>query len=391
MAESDIYISRGVSSAKSEIHKAITTIEKGLFPGAFCKVLPDTLTNDPDYCLLMHADGAGTKSSLAYLVWKETGDLSVFRDIARDALVMNLDDLVCVGAAGRFLLSNTIGRNKFLIPGEVIEAIISGFSEFVDLLSDHGIDIDLCGGETADVGDIVRTLIVDSTMTTRMKRTDVIDLDNIEPGDGIVGFASDGQSNWENGYNSGIGSNGLTAARHDCLRSSYAEQYPETYSPSVPRDLVYCGDGAVTDPLKGTPLTLGKALLSPTRSYAPMVKKLLEELPGKIKGMVHCTGGGQTKCLKFGKNIHYIKDNLFPIPPVFSYIMESRRIGLKEMYPVFNMGHRLELFIDELHIPEVIRIAAECQIDAQKIGRCEASDSGANQLTIRHQDQEITY
>ncbi len=391
MTESDIYIARGVSSSKNEIHQAIENLDQGLFPGAFCKILPDTLTNDEKYCLIMHADGAGTKSSLAYIYWRETGDLSVFKDIAMDSLAMNLDDLACVGAVDHFLLSNTIGRNKFLIPGEVIKTIIDGYEEAIEVLGEFGIKIDFCGGETADVGDLVKTVIVDSTVTTRMKRSDVIDLDNVQPGDCIIGFASYGQSAWESKQNSGIGSNGLTAARHDSLNNQYAGKYPESYSPEMPAELAYCGKGDLRQPLEGTALNLGQALLSPTRSYSPLIKKILAALPGKIHGMVHCSGGGQSKCLKFGKSIHYIKDNLFPIPAIFDFIMKSRNIGLKEMYPVFNMGHRLEVFVQEKYSQEILDIAKVCKIDAQIIGFCEKSVNTANQLTIRSEGKELTY
>jgi len=391
MTESDIYLSRGVSSSKSEIHEAIKNVDPGIFPGAFCKILPDTLTGDPDYCLLMHADGAGTKSSLAYLYWKETGDLSVFTGIAIDSLVMNLDDLACVGAVDHFLLSNTIGRNKFFIPGEVIQTIIEGFEETVQNLARHGVTIDMCGGETADVGDVVRTLIVDSTITARLKRNQVIDLGDVMPGDVIVGFASFGQSKWENRYNSGIGSNGLTAARHDCFSEIYAAKYPESFSPEIPSEMVYCGTGLIADPLAGTPLTLGQAVLSPTRTYTPLIRKILQQNPEDIHGLVHCTGGGQTKCLKFGHSIHYIKDDLFPIPPVFSYIIDNKGYSLQDMYPVFNMGHRLELFAPEAAVDNILTIAKECEIDARIIGHCEQSISGVNQLTIRHNAEEITY
>ncbi len=384
-------MARGVSSSKTEIHHAIENLDQGLYPGAFCKILPDTLTNDEEYCLLMHADGAGTKSSLAYVYWKETGDLSVFKDIAMDSLAMNLDDLACAGAVDRFLLSNTIGRNKFLIPGDVIKTIINGYDEAIELLRQYGIKIDFCGGETADVGDLVKTVIVDSTITTRMKRSDVIDLDNVQPGDCIIGFASSGQSAWENKFNSGIGSNGLTAARHDSLHNEYAKKYPESFSQDIPAELAYCGKGHLRQPLEGITLNLGQALLSPTRSYTPLVKKILKALPGKIHGMVHCSGGGQTKCLKFGKSIHYIKDNLFPIPAIFGFLMKTQNIGLKDMYPVFNMGHRLELFVEEAYAIEILDIAKECKIDAQIIGHCEKSSAVANQLTIRTDGQELTY
>ncbi len=389
MAESDIYLARGVSSSKSEIHQAIKNIDPGLIPGAFCKVLPDSLTGDPDYCILMHADGAGTKSSLAYVYWKETGDISVFKDIAMDSLVMNIDDLACVGAVDRFLLSNTIGRNKFNIPGEVIQKIIEGFNEAISALAEQGVTIDFCGGETADVGDLVKTIIVDSTITTRLRRDEIIDLDNVKPGDKIIGFASFGQAKWETKYNSGIGSNGLTAARHDCFSSEYAEKYPESYSNDIPANLVYCGKGKLTDPLPDTPLTLGQAILSPTKTYTPLILKILKQLPGQIHGMVHCTGGGQTKCLKFGKNIHYIKDNLFPIPPVFSYIKNIRDFSLKELYPVYNMGHRLEVFVEDSVAKDLIDISKQFGIEAREIGYCESSKTGKNQLTIKHEGEII--
>ncbi len=391
MAESDIYLARGVSSSKSEIHQAIKNIDPGLVPGAFCKVLPDSLTGDPDYCLLMHADGAGTKSSLAYVYWKETGDISVFKDIAMDSLVMNLDDLACVGAVDRFLLSNTIGRNKFNIPGEVIQTVIEGFNEAISALAEEGIIIDFCGGETADVGDLVKTIIVDSTITTRIRRDEIIDLDNVKPGDKIVGFASFGQAKWETRYNSGIGSNGLTAARHDCFSSEYAEKYPESYSNDIPDNLVYCGKGKLIDPLPGTPLNLGQAILSPTKTFTPLIRKLLKQASGQIHGMVHCTGGGQTKCMKFGKSIHYIKDNLFAIPPVFSYIKSIRDFSLRELYPVYNMGHRLEVFVEEAIVKDLIEISKQFGIEAREIGYCERSETGKNQLTIKHEGEIIQY
>ncbi len=391
MAESNIYLSRGVSSSKKEIHQAIKNVDPGIFPGAFCKILPDTLTGASDYCVLMHADGAGTKSSLAYLYWKETGDLSVFKGIAIDSLVMNLDDLVCVGAIDRFLLSNTIGRNKFRIPGEVIQTIIEGFNEVVESLGEHGIQIDFCGGETADVGDLVRTIVVDSTIATRMKKSRVIDLNRVQEGDAIIGFASFGQTKWETTYNSGIGSNGLTAARHDCLSNEYARKYPESFSPDIPPTLVYCGKGKLDNPLEGTPLTLGQAILSPTRTYSPLIKKILQACFEHIHGMVHCTGGGQTKCLNFGQSIHYVKNNLFPEPPLFSYIRSSNKFSLKEMYPVYNMGHRLEIFASERAVPGILALARECDIEAQVIGHCRKSESSSNQLTIEHNGETIQY
>jgi len=391
MAESDIYLSRGVSSSKNEIHEAIRGIDQGLFPGAFCKILPDNLTGDAEYCMLMHADGAGTKSSLATLYWKETGDLSVFKGIAVDSLVMNLDDMACVGAVKGLLLSNTIGRNKFHIPGEVIKSIIEGYEETIEFLKKHDIGIESCGGETADVGDLVRTVIVDSTMMVRMKRSDVIDLDNIKPGDKIIGFASYGQAVWEEVYNSGIGSNGLTAGRHDCLSKIYKEKYPESFAPEIADEWVYCGEGKLLDPLEGTPLNLGQALLSPTRTYAPMIKKFLDVMPGEIHGLVHCSGGGQTKCAKFGRKIHYIKDNLFEIPPIFAYIRRTRGYSLKDMFPVYNMGHRLEAFVTEDKVQAILDIARECGIEAQVIGHCEASSSERNELTISHDGETIRY
>lgn len=391
MAESDIYLGRGVSSSKSEIHDAIKNIDQGLFPGAFCKVLPDALAGDPEYCLMMHADGAGTKSSLAYLYWKETGDISAFKGIAVDSIVMNLDDLACVGATDKIMLSNTIGRNKFHIPGEVVQTIIEGYEEMIQSLRDHGIGIESCGGETADVGDLVRTVIVDSTMTVRMKRSDVVDLDNVKPGDVIIGFGSFGQAKWENQYNSGMGSNGLTAARHDCLSNIYAEKYPESFSPEIPKDLVYCGEGKLQDPLEGTPLNLGQAILSPTKTYAPMIKKILDQFPRQIHGMVHCTGGAQTKCMKFGKGIHYVKDSLFEIPPIFSYIRKTKGYSLRDMFPVYNMGHRLEVFATKEQVDEILSIARDCGIEAKVIGYCEASASGNNELTIKHDGETIRY
>ncbi len=391
MTESNIYLARGVSSSKNEIHLAIKNMDAGLFPGAFCKVLPDVLSGDKNYCLLMHADGAGTKSSLAYVYWKETGDLSVFRDIALDSLVMNIDDLACVGAVDRFLLSNTIGRNKFKIPGDVISAVIEGFNDAIMTLKKFGVDIDLSGGETADLGDLVKTIIVDSTVITRLKRNQVVDLDNIREGDKIIGFASYGQAKWETKYNSGIGSNGLTAARHDCFSKEYAQKYPESYSSDIPQEMVYCGQGKISDPLEGTELTLGQAVLSPTRSYTPLIKRLLEKCPGKIHGMVHCTGGGQTKCLKFGKNIHYIKNNMFPIPPIFTYIKKTGNFSLNDMYPVYNMGHRLEIFVEDTITKDIIDIANECDVDARIIGHCQKSETGKNQLTIEHDNEKIFY
>jgi len=386
MSENKIYEGRGVSSTKQEIHDAIEGVDQGLFPGAFCKILPDHLTGDPASCLLMHADGAGTKSSLAYIYWKETGDLNVFKGIAQDSLVMNLDDLACVGAVDNLVLSNTIGRNKFNIPGEVVKAVIDGYEEVIAALQQEGITIHSCGGETADVGDLVRTLIVDSTMSACLKRDQVIDLGKLTAGKVIIGFASYGQAKWEKEYNAGMGSNGLTAARHDGFSKTYAEKYPESYSPEIPTELVYCGKRKLDEPLEGTPLTWGQAVLSPTRTYSPLIKQMLERFQPQIHGLIHCSGGGQTKCLKFGRNIHYIKDNLLPIPPLFAGIQKDHDLSLKEMFPVFNMGHRLEAFVEPQVAEQIIQLSKDCGIEAQVIGRLEESPSG-NQLTIEHQGE----
>ncbi|MDT8446760.1 MAG: AIR synthase related protein [bacterium] len=383
MSESDLYLKRGVSSAKSEVHAAIQGLDKGLFPGAFCQVLPDLLAGDPEACMMMHADGAGTKSSLAYLYWKETGDLSVFRGIAQDSLVMNLDDLACVGATSGFILSNTIGRNKLKVPGEVIAEVIQGYQEQIERLSAEGIGITLAGGETADVGDLVRTLIVDSTLMVRLPRAQVVDLDRVSVGDAIVSFASFGQARWESGYNSGIGSNGLTAARHDGLAHGYAARYPETFAPEVPEELVYCGKSQLSDPLAGTPLSVGQALLSPTRTYAPLIKKMLDAYGPKIHGLVHCSGGGQTKCLKFGKGLHYIKDQLFDPPAIFKLIQEANGYSFKDMLPVYNLGARLEAFVPAEIAEALVAMAQADGIEALLAGRVEASD-GANRLSVKH-------
>ena len=390
MSESDLYLHRGVSSSKSEVHKAIGSRDKGLFPGAFAQVLPDHLSGDPEACLLMHADGAGTKSSLAYLYWKETGDLNVFKGIAQDSLVMNLDDLGCVGAVTGFVLSNTIGRNKFLIPGEVIQAVIEGYSEVAARLAKEGIEIHMAGGETADLGDLVRTLIVDSTVAVRMKRKAVIDLGQVKPGMKLVGFASFGQARWETEYNSGIGSNGLTAARHDGLVHDYAQYYPESFAPEIPENLVYLGKNKVTDPLAGTPLSVGQALLSPTRTYLPLIKSMIKEFGGEIKGLIHCSGGGQTKCVKFGQGIHWIKDNLIEPPPIFKRIQENNGYSLAEMLPVYNMGQRLEAVVSADMVAPVIALSKSLGILAQETGRLEAS-SGANHLSIFAQGEEIQF
>ena len=371
---SDRYAQRGVSATKDEVHAAIKNIDKGLFPQAFCKVVPDLLTRDEAYCNIMHADGAGTKSSLAYMYWKETGDLSVWRGIAQDAVIMNTDDLLCIGCTENILLSSTIGRNKNLIPGEVIAAIINGTEEVLQMLRDQGIDIISTGGETADVGDLVRTIIVDSTVTARMKRSDVISNDGIKPGDVIVGLSSSGQATYESEYNGGMGSNGLTSARHDVFDKIYRDKYPEAYDPSVNRDLIFSGSKKLTDAVEGSPLDAGKLVLSPTRTYAPVVKKLLSELSGKIHGMVHCSGGAQTKVLHFIKDLKIIKDNLFEVPPLFKLIHEQSGTDWKEMYQVFNMGHRYEVYLPEADAQAVIDISKSFGIDAQIVGRVEAAD-----------------
>lgn len=374
------YMQRGVSAAKEDVHNAIKNIDKGLYPQAFCKVIPDLLGGDKEYCNLMHADGAGTKSSLAYIYWKETGDLSVWKGIAQDALVMNLDDLLCVGATDNILLSSTIGRNKALIPGEVIAAIINGTEELIEDLRKLGVGITSTGGETADLGDLVRTIVVDSTVTCRMKRSDVIDNARIKGGDVIVGLASSGQATYEKQYNGGMGSNGLTSARHDVLGKYLAEKYPESYDPSIPEELIYSGSRALTGMLDDTPLTVGEAILSPTRTYAPVVAAVLKELRPHIHGMVHCTGGAQTKVLHFVKNKHIIKDSLLPVPPLFAMIAKESGADPKELYKVFNMGHRLEFYLSEKEAPRVIEIAQSFGIDAQVIGRVEEAES--NRLSI---------
>jgi phosphoribosylformylglycinamidine cyclo-ligase len=381
MTDSSRYASRGVSSGKEEVHAAIKNIDKGLFPKAFCKIIPDHLTGDEDYCVVMHADGAGTKSSLAYMYWKETGDIDVWKGIAQDALIMNIDDLLCVGATDNILLSSTIGRNKNLIPGEVITAIIEGTERLLGNLRQQGVNIISTGGETADVGDLVRTIIVDSTVVCRMKRSDVIDNANIKAGNVIVGLASFGQTSYEDEYNGGMGSNGLTSARHDVFYHTLAEQFPESYDNSIPDNLVYSGSYCLTDYVEGAPLDAGKLVLSPTRTYAPVIKKILTSHRSKINGMVHCSGGGQTKVLHFVDNVHVIKDELFDTPPLFQLIQQESNTDWKEMYKVFNMGHRMELYTDEATARDIIRIAQEFNLPAQIIGRVEASDK--KKLTIR--------
>lgn len=375
------YMRRGVSASKEDVHAAIKNVDKGIFPKAFCKIIPDILGGDPEYCNIMHADGAGTKSSLAYLYWRETGDLSVWKGIAQDALVMNIDDLLCVGATEGILVSSTIGRNKMLIPGEVIAAIINGTEELLADLRAQGIGIYSTGGETADVGDLVRTIIVDSTVTCRMKRADVINNANIADGDVIVGLASSGQATYEDGYNGGMGSNGLTSARHDVFAHYLAEKYPESFDAAVPDDLVYSGSKHLTDTVEGSPIDAGKLVLSPTRTYAPVVKKILDEMRPEIHGMVHCSGGALTKVMHFVEDKHIIKDNLLPIPPLFRLIAEQSGTDPAEMYKVFNMGMRLEIYVAPHHAERIISIAKSFGIDAQVIGRVE--DAPANRLTIR--------
>lgn len=365
---------RGVSASKEDVHNAIKNIDKGLYPQAFCKIIPDILGGDPEYCNIMHADGAGTKTSLAYMYWKETGDVSVWKGIAQDSLIMNIDDLICVGAVDNILVSSTIGRNKMLIPGEVISAVINGNDELMQELREMGIGVYGTGGETADVGDLARTIIVDSTVTCRMKRSDVINNANIAAGDVIVGLASFGQATYEKEYNGGMGSNGLTSARHDVFSKYLAEKYPESYDHAVPEDLVYSGGLKLTDAVEGSPLDAGKLVLSPTRTYAPVVKKMLDAMRHEIHGMVHCSGGAQTKVLHFIKDLHVIKDNLFPIPPLFRTIHEQSGTDWSEMYKVFNMGHRLEVYLPAEKAQEVIDIAKTFNIDAQIIGRVEAAD-----------------
>ncbi|MCC5916496.1 MAG: phosphoribosylformylglycinamidine cyclo-ligase [Cryomorphaceae bacterium] len=383
------YELRGVSANKGDVHKAIDHVDKGLFPKAFCKIVPDFLTNDDDYCLVMHADGAGTKSSLAYLYWKETGDLGVWKGIAQDALVMNIDDLLCVGATGSIALSSTIGRNKGKIPGAVIGAIINGNEALISKYRSFGLDIRSTGGETADVGDLVRTIIVDSTVVTRMKRSEVVDNKNIAPGQVIVGLASFGQANYEDEYNGGMGSNGLTSARHDVFEKAYADKYPESFDPNVPKEVIYTGKHKLTDMVPGLEgVTVGKLVLAPTRTYAPIIIRVLEEMRNRIRGMVHCSGGGQTKILHFIDDVHIVKDNLFPIPPLFKLIQESSGTAWREMYQVFNMGHRMEIYVDAEDAERVIAISKSFGVDAQIVGRVEA---GEKKLTIKSQNGSFEY
>ncbi len=383
------YMMRGVSAMKEDVHNAIKNIDKGLFPKAFCKIIPDILGGDPEYCNIMHADGAGTKSSLAYLYWKETDDLSVWKGIAQDALIMNTDDLLCVGAVDNILVSSTIGRNKMLIPGEVISAIINGTDELLAKMREMGVGIYATGGETADVGDLVRTIIVDSTVTCRMKRSEVIDNANIIPGDVIVGLASFGQASYEESYNGGMGSNGLTSARHDVFAKYLAGKYPESYDRAVPEELVYSGGYQLTDSVEGSPVDAGKLVLSPTRTYAPVIKKILDEMRPNIHGMVHCTGGAQTKVLHFvNDNCHVVKNNMFPVPPLFRIIAQESGTDWAEMYKVFNMGHRMEIYVSPENAQQIIDISKSFNIDAQIIGHIE---EGSRSLTIKSEFGEFNY
>ncbi len=376
------YAQRGVSASKEDVHNAIKNIDKGLFPKSFCKIVPDYLTNDDDYCLVMHADGAGTKSSLAYMYWKETGDLSVWKGIAQDALIMNIDDLLCVGATDNIMLSSTIGRNKSKIPGEVLSAIINGTEELIEELKKFGVTIHSTGGETADVGDLVKTIIVDSTVTARIKRTDVIDNSNIKAGDVLVGLASFGQSSYETEYNGGMGSNGLTSARHDVFDKYLANKYPESFDAAVPEDLVYSGAVKLTDQIENSPLNAGKLVLSPTRTYAPIIKEILSKYTSdSIHGMIHCSGGAQTKILHFIDNLHVVKDNMFSVPPLFKLIQNQSKTDWKEMYQVFNCGHRMEIYTSPDVAEDIIKISKSYQVDAKIIGRVEASD--VKKLTIK--------
>lgn len=380
-SNSERYNQRGVSASKEDVHNAIKNIDKGLFPKAFCKIVPDYLTGDNDYCLVMHADGAGTKSSLAYMYWKETGDISVWKGIAQDALIMNIDDLICVGATDNIMLSSTIGRNKNLIPGEVLSAIINGTEELITDLKEHGIVIHSTGGETADVGDLVRTIIVDSTVTARLNKKDVIDNANIKDGDVIIGLESFGQATYETEYNGGMGSNGLTSARHDVFSKYLAEKYPESFDAAVPEDLVYSGAVKLTDTVENSPIDAGKLVLSPTRTYAPIIKKILEKYNATdIHGMVHCSGGAQTKILHFVDNLHIVKDNLFPVPPLFKLIQEQSKTDWKEMYQVFNCGHRMELYVNPAVAEDLIAISKSFGVAAKIVGKVEAS--ATKKLTI---------
>ncbi len=383
------YAKRGVSASKDDVHDAIRDMDRGLFPGAFCKVLPDILGGDPEYCNIMHADGAGTKSSLAYIYWRETGDMNVWKGIAQDAVIMNIDDLLCVGVTDNIILSSTIGRNKNLVPGEVIKAIITGTEEVLEQLREQGVGVYLAGGETADVGDLVRTVIVDSTVTARMKRSGIITNDKISAGDVIIGLSSSGQTSYEYRYNGGMGSNGLTSARHDVFASYLADRYPESYDPDMDKDLVYSGSYSLTDKIEGLGLDAGKLVLSPTRTYAPVIRTVIEELAPHIHGMIHCSGGAQTKVMNFVDDIHIIKDSLFDIPPLFRIIQEESGTDWKEMYRVFNMGHRFEIYIKPDHAQRVMDIASSFKLDAKIIGHCEPGSG--KKLTIKGEEGSWDY
>jgi len=389
MSQDSRYNLRGVSASKEDVHNAIKNIDKGLYPKAFCKIIPDIIGGNNEYCNIMHADGAGTKSSLAYLYWKETGDLSVWKGIAQDAIVMNLDDLLCVGASDNILLSSTIGRNKNLIPGDVIAAIINGTEELLAELREMGVSIFSTGGETADVGDLVRTIIVDSTVTCRMKRSDVIDNGNIQDGDVIVGLSSFGQATYEKEYNGGMGSNGLTSARHDVFNKYLAEKYPESFDPSVPKEVVYTGNYKLTDAIENLKIDAGKLVLSPTRTYAPIMIEIFKKLRSKIHGMVHCSGGAQTKVMHFVDNLHVIKDNLFEIPELFRIIQKESGTSWEEMYKVFNMGHRMEIYVSPEYAEEIIQISKSFKVDAKIVGRCEKSEN--KKLTLKSEFGEFQY
>jgi len=389
MSDQSRYDKRGVSASKEDVHNAIKNVDKGLFPKAFCKIVPDYLTGDEEYCNIMHADGAGTKSSLAYMYWKETGDISVWKGIAQDALIMNIDDLLCVGATDNILLSSTIGRNKNLVPGEVISAIINGTEELLEELRSHGVNIYSTGGETADVGDLVRTIIVDSTVTCRMKRSDVISNHTIQDGDVIIGLSSYGQANYEKEYNGGMGSNGLTSARHDVFSKYLAEKYPESFDGNIDNDLVYSGSYNLTQAIEGLNIDAGKLVLSPTRTYAPIIKKILESHRANIHGMIHCSGGAQTKVLHFADNVHITKNNMFPVPPLFSIIQEESKTDWKEMYKVFNMGHRFELYVPKEIAQDIIDISKSFNVDAQIVGYCTAHEG--KKLTIESEKGFFEY
>jgi phosphoribosylformylglycinamidine cyclo-ligase len=385
----DTYNKRGVSSTKEDVHNALKKIDAGLYPGAFCKIIPDYLGNDPSYCTIMHSDGAGTKSSLAYLYYKETGDLSVFKGIAMDSIVMNTDDVLCAGAVDNLILSSTIGRNPKRIPGEIIKVLIEASEEICSWFSSLGINMKLSGGETADVGDLVRTVIVDTTITARISRNDIIDMTKIKPGMVIVGFSSSGQASYEHEYNSGIGSNGLTSARHDIFNKIYREKYPESYNPDIEKDLVYAGPYKVDDTIDGLPISVGKAVLSPTRTYLPVMKKIIDHYRNEIGGIVHCSGGGQVKCIKFGKNVHYVKNSLFDVPPLFKIIRDTMNTPYREMYQVFNMGHRMEIYVPEKIADDIMKISQSFNVASKIIGHVEVSER--NKVTITAGEEILQY